>query len=121
MHFRMELLRLPFLLRSQVLPRFHAIQDLLLPIRRQITEPLQPLSQLLLLTFRQAAKLGIAIQKPLLLIRRQISALIEPLSRMMTLQWLPWLHSRRASGLALLGITRLVKGRRRTRDPLRLL
>jgi len=62
---RAELL---LLLRRQVLPGFHAVKHLLLLVSRQSIEVLQPLLELLLAVWWQAAKCRIVLQRPPLLI-----------------------------------------------------
>jgi hypothetical protein len=55
---RAELL---LLLRRQVFPCFHAVKNLLLPVRWQSIEVLQSLLELLLTVRRQAAECRIAL------------------------------------------------------------
>jgi hypothetical protein len=79
------------LLRSQVLPGFHTVKDLLLPLWRQRVEVLQPLFELLLPAGRQATKVGIALKSTPLLVERLLTLLVEPLPGMMALRrWLVW-------------------------------
>src|ERR1700682_397113 len=82
---RKKLLGLLFLLRSQMLPGFHAVQDALLPILRKAAEALQLLLEFLLPLRRKVAELGITLQRLLLLIRRHVFVLPQPLAGMM-----PW-------------------------------
>jgi hypothetical protein len=83
------------LLRSKVLPGFHAVQNPLLLFWRTPAEILQSLLELLLSLRRQSAKLRIVLQGSPLLIGRHISVLTQPLARMMSLHG--WLALFRAS------------------------
>jgi hypothetical protein len=64
------------LVRGEMFPNFTAAQDLLLPLRRQAVEVLQPLNILLLALRRQTPELGIILQSPALLIERLVTMLI---------------------------------------------
>src|SRR5713226_1039261 len=83
---RVELPRLLFLRGSEVLPGLHAIQNALLPLRRQAAEMFQTLPQPLLPLRRQVAELGIIFQRLLLLLRRKIFVLAQPLTGVMSLR-----------------------------------
>jgi hypothetical protein len=73
------------LLGTQVLPHFSSPQNLLLAIRRQTVEMLQPLLKLLLPLHREPFELRIVLQSAPLLIRWLSSLLIQPLAKMMAL------------------------------------
>jgi len=81
----MELPCLFLLLRGQVLPGFHSVQDQLLALGRQVIEVLQALLQSLLPLWRKPAELRIALQGSPLLLRRKSSLLAQPLACVMTL------------------------------------
>ena len=57
--------RLLLLLRGQMLPGFHAVQDALLLLWRKIRKMLQPLAQHLLALRRETPKARIVLQCPL--------------------------------------------------------
>src|SRR2546422_8350380 len=75
-----------------MLPSLHAVQNALLPLRRQAAEVLQPLPQPLLPLLREAAKLGIIFQRLLLLLRRKIFVLAQPLTRVVSLRLVLWVR-----------------------------
>ena len=81
----MELSRLLLLLRSQVLPGFHAVEDQLLTLRRQAVEVLQALLQSLLPLWWKPAELRIILQRFPLLLRRKVPLLVKPLACVMPL------------------------------------
>ena len=75
-----DLARLLLLIRRQVLPGFHAVENALLLLRRQAGEMLQPLLQLGLLLRRKPAELRIVFERAALLRGRQIFIAAEPVS-----------------------------------------
>lgn len=68
-----------------MLPDFAAVKHLLLAIRRQAVEVLQPLFILLPLLLRQMFELRIVLQCAPLLIDRLIAMLVKPLPKMMAI------------------------------------
>ena len=62
-----ELARLLLLIRSQVLPGFHAVEHPLLLLWRQAGKMLQPVLQPFLLWRRKPAELGIVLERAVLL------------------------------------------------------
>jgi len=83
-----------------VLPGFHAIQDSILLLRRQVAEVLQAFAQSVLPLWRKVAELGIVIERFLLFCRGKILVAAQPLSRMLAgLLLLGWF----GSGSLLLG------------------
>ena len=82
---RIELSRLLLLVRSQVLPGLHALQNPVLLLRWETIKMLQSIAQSLLALGWKIAELGIIIQRLLLLIRRQASVAAEPLPGMIAL------------------------------------
>ena len=85
MELRIDRSELLLLLRSQMLPGFHAVQYLLLPLRGQGVEMLQTLLELLLPVWWQATKCGIALQGTSLLIERLFAITVQPLAGVMAL------------------------------------
>ena len=81
---RIQRPELLFLLRRQVLPGFHATQNLLLTVCRHAVETLQTLLKFLLTIGRQTLELRIALQCTLLLIKRLLTVLVQPLPGMMS-------------------------------------
>ncbi len=75
-----ELARLLLLIRSQVLPGFHAVEHALLLLRRQAGKMLQPFLQAGLLLRGKPAELGIVFEGAALLRGRQILIAAEPVS-----------------------------------------
>ena len=80
---RTELL---LLCARQVLPGFHAPQNLLLALGRETVEVLQPLLELLLALRRQPAESWIILQRPALLLQRLVTVLVKPLPGMAALR-----------------------------------
>jgi hypothetical protein len=72
------------LLRRQVLPGLHALQNSLLSFRRKAIEALQPLVKLLLPVRRKATKIPVVLEGLALLLQGLIAMLIQPLTGMMT-------------------------------------
>jgi len=64
------------LLRRKVLPGFHPLKDLLLPLPGHAIEALQALLQLLLALRGKPLKLGIAFESAPLLIERLVAMLV---------------------------------------------
>ena len=75
-----ELARLLLLIRRQVLPGFHAVENALLLPGRQAGKMLQPPLQLGLLLRGKPAELGIVFERAALLRRRQVFIAAEPVS-----------------------------------------
>ena len=75
-----ELTRLLFLIRSQVLPGFHAVEHAFLLLRRETGKMLQPVSQPGLLLRRKPTELWIVFERTALLRGRQILIAAEPVS-----------------------------------------
>jgi hypothetical protein len=69
-----------FLLRREMLPRFHSVQHLLLAISRHAVEPLQALFVLSLGFARKTAECRIALKGARTLLRRQLPFAIQPLA-----------------------------------------
>jgi hypothetical protein len=82
---RIQRPELLFLLRRQVLPGFHAPEDLLLPIWWHAIEVLQALFEFLLAIARQTPELRVILQRAFLLIKRLLAMLVQPLPRVMAL------------------------------------
>ena len=64
------------LLRRKVLPGFHPLKDLLLPLSRHVNEALQALLQLLLALGWKPPKLRIVFESAPLLIERLVPVLV---------------------------------------------
>ena len=116
-HLRIESPRLLLLLRSQVLPDFHAVQHPLLLLGWQVVEVLQTILEPLLTLGREAAELRIAVQHLPLLLRRKILILAQPLPGMVALKRRP-IHRGRRTHLPLRTVLRRPR-RRRCIAPLR--
>src|SRR5579864_1727763 len=77
-----------------MLPGFHAVQNLQLPLWRQIREMLQPLPKHLLLPRRKPPERLVILQRALLLCWRQVFVLSQPVAGMTLLPRRRWLLSR---------------------------
>jgi hypothetical protein len=82
---RKQLPGLPLLVRRQVFPGFHALQDAVLLLWWEAAEALQLSTQHLLPSGRKAAELGIVFQRFLLLIGGKIPVAAQPLPGMIAL------------------------------------
>jgi len=100
-----ELARLLLLIRSQMLPGFHAVEHALLLLWRQAGKVLQPLLQLGLPLRSELPELGIVFERTALLRGRQIFIAAQPVSGVAGLV-LRWTGSIRAAGA---GTTFLLK------------
>jgi len=81
---RVRCTELVFLLQRQVLPGFHAPQNLLLALGRHAIEVLQSLLEFLLPLGRKAAEILVVLERLPLLFERLIAMLVQPLAGMMT-------------------------------------
>ena len=75
-----DLARMLFLILSQVLPGFHAVEHVFLLLRRKAGKMLQPVLQPGLLLRRKLSELRIVFERTALLGRRQIFIAAEPVS-----------------------------------------
>ena len=75
-----ELARVLLLIRSQVLPGFHAVEHMLLLLRRQVGKMLQPVLQPGLVFRGKLSELRIVFERATLLCGRQIFIAAEPVS-----------------------------------------
>jgi hypothetical protein len=86
LHLRMQVASLLFLPRGEMLPGFHPVQHLLLLLRWNAVEVLQLVAQLLLPLRRKITELRVVFQRFSLLLGRLVFVLTQPLSRMMLLR-----------------------------------